>query len=140
MQRGCDALGIRTSPAPLAAVSLPYSGPDGDYPQRSACVNRGFCHQGCPNGAKASMDVTFLPVALRAGAEIRPEAFVVDLERNGAGQITGVVYEQNGQRLCQKTSAVFLCAGAVESARLLRLGLGNSSGQVGHNFMAHPST
>ncbi len=141
MQRGCEALGIRTSPAPLAAVSLPYSGPDHDYPERQACINRGFCHQGCSNGAKASMDVTYLPVALRAGAEIRPEAFVVDLERDSTGRVTGVVYEQNGRRHCQKTDAVFLCAGAVESARLLlRLGLANSSGQVGRNFMAHPST
>lgn len=141
MQRGCAALGITTAPAPLAAVSLPYAGPHGDYPERGACTNRGYCHQGCRNGAKASMDVTFLPGALRAGAEIRAEAFVVDLERDSSGRLTGVVYEQNGIRQCQKTEAVFLCAGAIESVRLLlRLGLANSSRQVGRNFMAHPST
>jgi choline dehydrogenase-like flavoprotein len=141
MQRGCSQLGMQTAPAPIAAVSRPYSGPDNDYPERAACVNRGFCHQGCRNGAKASMDVTYLPAAVRAGAEIRSEAFVVDLERDGSGRVTGVVYQQGEQQYRQKTKAVFLCAGTVESARLLlRLGLANSSGQVGRNFMAHPST
>ena len=135
MQRGCDALGIRHAPAPLAAVSLPYSGPAMDYPERAAC------HQGCKNGAKASMDVTFLPAAVRAGAEIRAEAFVTDLEMDADGRIAAVVYVQDGQELRQRTKAVFLCAGAIESARLLlRLGLANGSGQVGRNFMAHPST
>ncbi len=141
MQRGCDALGIRHAPAPVAAVSLNYSGPNHDYPEREACTNRGYCHQGCRNGAKASMDVTYLPAAVRAGAEIRAEAFVTGLNRDAGGQITAVVYKQAGQELRQKTKAVFLCAGAIESARLLLiLGLANSSGQVGRNFMAHPST
>jgi choline dehydrogenase-like flavoprotein len=141
MQRGCARIGMRTAPAPIAAVSESYSGPENDYPERAACVNRGFCHQGCRNGAKASMDVTYLPAAVRAGAEIRSEAFVVDLERDASGRITGVVYQQEGKQRRQKTNAVFLCAGTVESARLLlRLGLANSSGQVGRNFMAHPST
>jgi choline dehydrogenase-like flavoprotein len=141
MQRGCAKIGMRTAPAPIAAVSEPYSGPENDYPERAACVNRGFCHQGCRNGAKASMDVTYLPAAVRAGAEIRSEAFVTDLERDASGRITAVVYQQGEEQHRQKTNAVFLCAGTVESARLLlRLGIANSSGQVGRNFMAHPST
>jgi choline dehydrogenase-like flavoprotein len=42
----------------------------------------------------------------------------------------------------ERTSrAVFLCAGAVESPRLLlHAGLANSSGQVGRNFMVHVAT
>ena len=141
MQRGCNELGIQTAPAPLAAVSAAYSGPAHDYPERAACVNRGYCHQGCRNGAKASMDVTYLPAAVRAGAEIRAEAFVTHFEQDAQGQIASVVYRQDGQEKRQRTKAVFLCAGAIESARLLlRLGLANSSGQVGRNFMAHPST
>jgi choline dehydrogenase-like flavoprotein len=141
MERGCAKLGIRTAVAPLAALSAAYSGPAHDYPERAACVNRGYCHQGCRNGAKASMDVTYLPAAVRAGAEIRSEAFVTHFERDAQGQITAVVYQQDGEELRQKTKAVFLCAGAIESARLLlRTELANSSGQVGRNFMAHPST
>ena len=39
----------------------------------------------------------------------------------------------------QRARRVFLCAGGVESARMLLIhGLANGSGQVGRNFMAHP--
>ena len=139
MERGCRELGIRTAPAPLAALSQDYERPE--YSERHACVNRGFCHQGCRNGAKGSMDVTYLPAAVRAGAEIRPNCFVVNLEQDSQGKITSVVYREGEVEKRQRCRAVFLCAGAVETPRLLlRLGLANNSGQVGRNFMAHTST
>ena len=140
MRRGCAELGVRTSEAPIAAVSRDYQKPG--YPLRHACVNRGYCHQGCRNGAKASMDVTYLPVAVAAGAEIRPECFVHGFERDASDRITAVIYRtRDGQDLRQRCAAVFLCAGAVETPRLLlHTGLANSSGQVGRNFMAHVAT
>ncbi len=148
MRDGCEKLGIRWSEAPIAAVSRDYSGPgslDGggeSYPLRHACVNRGYCHQGCRNGAKASMDVTYLPVAVRAGAEIRPESLVHGIERDATGAVTAVIYrDRDGVDQRQRTKAIFLCAGGVETARLLLFtGLANGSGQVGRNFMAHVAT
>ena len=51
---------------------------------------------------------------------------------------SGVVYTQDGREQRQPCRNVFLCAGAIETPRLLLLnGLANSSGQVGRNFMAH---
>lgn len=140
MQRGCAALGVRTSEAPVAAVSRDYERPG--YPLRHACVNRGYCHQGCRNGAKASMDVTYLPVAVGAGAEIRPESFVHGFERDSTDHITAVIYrDTDGQDVRQRCRAVFLCAGGIETPRLLlHTGLANSSGQVGRNFMANVAT
>ena len=163
MQRGCAEMGVRTSEAPIAAVSRDYevaesaNGPS--YGLRHACVNRGYCHQGCRNGAKASMDVTYLPAAKASGAEIRPNCFVHGFERDAEGRITGVVYRQTavqgdagdgsvahesparGEDFVQRCAAVFLCAGAVETPRLLlHTGLANRSGQVGRNFMAHVAT
>ena len=136
MQRGCARLGIRTSPAANAALSARYFQPG--YGWRAACTNRGFCQAGCSVGAKASMDVTFIPVALQAGAEVRTDCFVTGFERDASGCITAVVYEQHGETMRQKCRAVFLCAGAIETPRLLLIhGLANSSGQVGRNFMAH---
>ncbi len=136
MQRGCAALGIRTSPAPNAALSAPYFQPGVGW--RSACTNRGFCQAGCSVGAKASMDVTYLPAALAAGAEIRPQCFVTHFETDRAGCITGVIYTHEGRERRQKCRAVFLCAGAVETPRLLLWnGLASDSGQVGRNFLAH---
>ena len=140
MRRGYEALGVRTSEAPIAAVSEPYTQPG--YPTRQPCVGCGFCHQGCVfNGAKASMDVTYLPRALAAGVEIRPNSFVHSFEQNEQGNITAVVYRNGETDLRQRCKAVFLCAGAIETPRLLlQTGLANSSGQVGRNFMAHVAT
>ena len=136
MAQGCAALGIRTAPGPNAALSGSYHREGVGW--RPACTNRGFCQAGCSNGAKASTDVTFLPRALRAGAEVRDGCFVTGFERDGAGRITAVVYSLDGLERRQRCAAVFLCAGAVESPRLLLLNdLANSSGQVGRNFMAH---
>ena len=136
MQKGCTQLGIKTSPAANAAVSASYYQPHIGW--RKACTNRGFCQAGCSTGAKASMDVTFIPLAIHFGAEIRPECFATELQRDQYGKISSVVYVKSGKKKKQLCKYVFLCAGAVESPRLLLLnGLSNSSGQVGKNFMAH---
>ncbi len=87
------------------------------------------------------MDVTFIPVARQAGAEVRSECFVTGIERDNTGRVSGVVYVQNGVEQRQPCRHVFLCAGAVETPRLLLLnGLANGSGQVGRNFLAHVGT
>ena len=136
MESACRTLGVKTSPAPNAALSAPYYQPGVGW--RKACTNRGFCQAGCSVGAKASMDVTFIPVAVQNGAEIRPECFVTQIETDKSGAVTGVVYTQNGRELRQFCRSVFLCGGAIETPRLLLLNnLANSSGQVGRNFMAH---
>ena len=136
MERACERLGIRTAPAANAALSAPYFQEGVGW--RPACTNRGFCQAGCSTGAKASMDVTFIPLAVRAGAEIRTGSFATRIETDASGRATGVVYAQDGVERRQRCRAVFLCAGAVETPRLLLLnGLANSSGQVGRNFMAH---
>ncbi|MDX7950988.1 GMC family oxidoreductase [Lichenihabitans sp. Uapishka_5] len=139
MAEACSRLGIRTADAPAALVSRDFEQEGG--PLRQACVNCGHCHQGCRNGAKVSMDVTYLPVAVSHGAEIRPEAIVHTIERDKAGRITAVVYRQGDTDHRQRCAALILSAGAVETPRLmLHAGLGNSSGQVGRNYMAHVAT
>jgi choline dehydrogenase-like flavoprotein len=140
MAVGAESMGIRVAHAPIAATSQAYTRPE--YGTRNACVNRGYCHQGCRNGAKASMDVTYLPAALNAGAEIREQSFVHGVERDAQGLITAVLYtDKRGMEQRQRTANVFLCAGGVETPRqLLHWGIANASGMVGRNFMAHIST
>ena len=136
MAIGGRAVGLRTSPAANAALSRAYE-QDG-IGRRTACTNRGFCQAGCRNVAKGSMDVTYIPLALRSGAELRTEAQALLFEVEASGRIAGVVYQQGDREVRQRTRAVFLCAGAIETPRLLLLnGLANGSGQVGRNFMAH---
>jgi choline dehydrogenase-like flavoprotein len=91
------------------------------------------------------MDVTYLPLAVRAGAEIRPHCTVHGFERDESGRITAVLFRDTSAEPFafrrQRCKAVFLCAGAIETPRLLLYsGLANSSGQVGKNFMAHVAT
>lgn len=138
MREGCDALGLRTSPAPNAALSGTYYREA--YGFRPACTNRGFCQAGCSNGAKASTDVTFIPAAVRAGAEVRDRCYVTGFERDGAGRITAVTYrDTDGVERKQRCAHVFLCAGGVETPRMLLIhDLAAGSGQVGRGFMAHP--
>jgi choline dehydrogenase-like flavoprotein len=140
MMRGFDAMGLRCSAAPIAALSHPYE--TAEYGERPACVNRGFCHQGCRNGAKASMDVTYLVWAVRSGAEIRPNAFVRGFERDASGRIAAIVYvDASGTERRVRSKLAILCAGGVETPRLLlHTGIANGSGQVGKNFMAHVAT
>ena len=136
MDTACADLDIRTSPAPNAALSAPYFQPGVGW--RPACTNRGFCQAGCSTGAKASMDVTFIPRALAHGGEVRTGCFVTELPLDHSGRIDGVVYIRDGKRERQRCRHVFLCAGAIETPRLLLINrIANSSGQVGRNFMAH---
>lgn len=135
MQIGCDKLQIKTSQAANAIVSEPYQ--QDHIGERQACINRGFCEAGCSTGAKGSTDVTFIPLAVHFGAEIRTECFVTKLEVK-SGEISEVVYLKHGVEVSQLCKNVFLCGGAVETPRLLLMNdLANSSGQVGKNFMAH---
>ncbi len=136
MKRGCDALNIKTSAAPNAALSSRYFQEGIGW--RDACTNRGFCQAGCNTGAKASMDVTYIPLAIKYGAEVRAECFVTRFEREKSGKISGVIYVKDGIENKQKCKYIFLCAGAIETPRLLLINnIANSSGQVGKNFMAH---
>ena len=139
MQSACNSLGLEATDAPAAVVSRAFAqSPDCTRP---ACINCGYCHQGCRIGAKSSMDVTYLPLALTHGAEIRTGAVAVGFELDDAGGITAVIYRQNGADHRQPCRAVFLCAGAIESPRLLlHAGIANSCGQVGRNYMAHLAT
>jgi choline dehydrogenase-like flavoprotein len=136
MVRGAEKLGIRTSPAANAALSAPYFQEGVGW--RQACTNRGFCQAGCSNGAKSSMDVTYIPLAVKYGADIRPNSYVTAIERDAQGLVSAVVYTQNDQTHRIACKHLFLCAGAVETPRLLLLNeLALTSGQVGRNLMAH---
>ena len=135
MATACASLGIRAADAPAAVLSEPWE-------NRGACINCGHCHQGCRVGAKGSTDLTFLPDAVRHGAEIRTECVATGFERDARGLLRGVVYRgPDGRDHCQPCRAVFLCAGAIETPRLLlHTGIGNASGEVGRNYMAHVAT
>ena len=137
LARGCEAMGIDWTPTPLATVSAPRG-------RSPPCVYRGFCRFGCSTNAKQSQLVTFIPKAIRAGAEIRDLAMVGRIETDAAGRARGVHYHRDGKWRFQKAKHVVVAGYAIETPRLLLAsaterfpeGLANSSGLVGKNLMA----
>ena len=65
--RGCSRLAIPVAPAPVSTLSAPHR-------DRPPCVYRGFCNYGCSTNAKSSILVTYIPRAILAGAEVRPDS------------------------------------------------------------------
>jgi choline dehydrogenase-like flavoprotein len=137
---GMDKLGWHWWPAPNSIASRQF----GD---RSPCVRYGACLTGCPQGAKASTDLTHWPQALAAGAVLVTGARVREITVNAKGLATGAVYvDRNGDEHEQKADVVIVAANGVGTARLLQLsrsqahpdGLANSSGLVGKRLMMHP--
>ena len=138
--RGCNKLGIPVAAAPIATLSAPHK----DRPQ---CVYRGFCNYGCTTNAKSSILVTYIPRAIRAGAEVRPNAMAAQIEHNERGLVMGVLHFRKGSDELFRQSAknVVVAGYAVETPRLLLNsasslfpnGLANSSGMVGKCFMVH---
>ncbi|WIE66468.1 GMC family oxidoreductase [Curtobacterium sp. MCLR17_036] len=139
MMRGAAAAGITATDAPVALTTEDRH--QEHFGLRHACVSCGSCHQGCRNGAKVSMDTSYLPAAVAFGAEIRPDSFVHGIELDASGQVAAVVYTHAGREVRQRCKALVLAAGGVETPRLLlHTGIANGSGQVGRNFTAHGAT
>jgi choline dehydrogenase-like flavoprotein len=136
-------LGWNWEDNPRAALSKPrYSGTGAAG--RPACNYCGHCSRGCPLGDKGSTDVTFLRDAVQTGRlEIVTGATVTRLYRRASGGIAALDYHHAGEIHRQETPLLFLCAGAVQTPRLLLAsrdaeepdGLANSAHQVGKNFM-----
>jgi choline dehydrogenase-like flavoprotein len=139
--KGFEALGIPMVPAPVGMNSVEFNG-------RAACLYDGWCHVGCPTGALANPQITYLGDARKAGAEVRALSTVTRILTNPAGtRVTGVEYfDDRQQRQTQEASVVVLAAWSAQNPRLLlnsatdkhAKGLGNSSGLVGRFMMSHP--
>ena len=136
LARGAEAMGYSWTPTPLATVSAPR----GESP---SCVYRGFCRVGCSTNAKQSQLTTYIPRAVRAGAEIRDLAMVGRIEMGADGRATGVHYIREGRWRFQRARNVVVAGYAIETPRLLLNsatdrfpdGLANSSGLVGRYLM-----
>jgi choline dehydrogenase-like flavoprotein len=118
-----------------------------DYEGRARCINLGHCTPGCAQGAKASTDITYWPIARRAGVELRTHCRVREIVTNEHGMASGAVYyDEHGVEQFQPAEVVIVACNGVGTPRLLLNsasgrfpdGLANSSGLVGRNLMFHP--
>ncbi|XOV89166.1 MAG: GMC family oxidoreductase [Pseudomonadota bacterium] len=138
--RGFNKLGWHWWPSDAAIVSEPYGG-------RDKCINLGPCISGCAQGAKSSADVTYWPLAIQRGVELRTRCRVREITIDSQGMATGVIYyDAEGNERHQRAEVVILACNGVGTPRLLLNsvsarfpdGLANSSGLVGKNLMLHP--
>jgi choline dehydrogenase-like flavoprotein len=109
------------------------------------CHGCGRCNFGCPEGAKMSVDVTYLRRAVAAGATLYSDLRVERVLTKGprAVGVTGCIRNgprsAAGGRFTIRARRVVLAAGAYCTPLLLeRTGVGRQSGQVGRNLTLHP--
>jgi choline dehydrogenase-like flavoprotein len=138
---GMNRLGWHWWPGTNAIASRPSG-------RLAQCSRRGTCQSGCPQGAKASTDLTHWPDALRDGARLVTGARVREIVLDGRGLARGAVFvDADGREHLQEAAVVVLAANGVGTPRLLLLsksarfpdGLANSSGLVGRRLMLHPA-
>jgi len=145
MVDGCEKLGWDWWPTEQAITTIPYDG-------RPACDLKGYCPFGCPQGALATVDVTYWRKALRSarnGVDLRTNARVREITLHPDGRAKGALYyDTDGHVREVRAKVVVLAAGGLGTPRLLLHstsqrhpdGLANSSGQVGKNLMVHVQT
>ena len=128
---GCRALGYSSEPIPRNV---------------RGCRGSGECFTGCRSRAKQSMDVSYVPAAIRAGARVLTSARVERVEVSGAraqavtGRVVAPFTGKPGPRFRVTAREVVLAAGCVATPVILMKSgnLANRSGQVGRNLQFHP--
>jgi len=116
---------------------------------RGPCQYRNRCAMGCPFGAYFSTQSSTLPAAAKTGKlTLRPDSVVREIVLDPATQLATGVRVRDAVTLEDTeyfAKIVFVCASAIASTALLMNstsdrfpnGLGNDSGELGHNLMDH---
>src|SRR5438128_1777431 len=125
-----------------AVINVPHGG-------RQACHYCGPCERGCITHSYFNSIGVTLPLARATGRlTLRPYSIVHSViydERKDRATGVRVVDAQTRESLEFRARVIFLCASALESARILLnsktprfpMGLANSSGELGKNLMDH---
>lgn len=126
----------------VANLTQPHNG-------RGQCQYRNRCIRGCPYGAYFSSNVATLPAAAATGnLTLRPFSIVSEIMYDkDSGKATGVriIDTETKEVIEYFAKVVFCCASAIASTSILLNsksdrfpnGLGNDSGELGHNLMDH---
>jgi choline dehydrogenase-like flavoprotein len=116
---------------------------------RGTCQYRSRCMRGCPYGAYFSSNSSTLPAAdVTGNMTLRPNSIVHEvIYDDTTKQATGVrvIDAETKETYTYNAKVIFLCASAIASASILLQskserfpnGLGNDSGELGHNIMDH---
>lgn len=122
---------------------------DHTHKGRSNCQYRNRCIRGCPYGAYFSSNASTLPAAEDTGnMTLRPNSIVHEIIYDDQlKKATGVrvIDAETKETFVFNADIIFCCASAIPSASILMQsksdrfpnGLGNDSGELGHNIMDH---
>ncbi len=122
---------------------------DKTYLGRGKCQYRNRCMRGCPFGGYFSSNASTLPAAERTGnMTLRPNSIAYEIVYDDKlKKATGVriIDTLTKEKHFFRASIIFCCASAIASAAILMQskserfpnGLGNDSGELGHNIMDH---
>jgi choline dehydrogenase-like flavoprotein len=135
------AQGLHPAPLPVGL----------DYRPGGRCIRCGTCDAfPCRVLAKGDADICAVRPALESpDVELWTDALVTRVTTDAPGRrATGVEVERGGERIHVEAATVVVACGAVNSAVLLLRsaterhpdGLGNSTGLVGRNYMAHTNS
>ena len=112
------------------------------------CNGCGRCNFGCPHGAKLSVDYTYLPRAVAAGARIFSDVLVneVVIEDGRAQGVSATIVDRTrslfrrAQTVKVRAKRVVLAAGATHTPLILaRSAVRDRSRQIGRNMTLHPA-
>ena len=121
----------------------------GSKGERGQCQYRDRCMRGCPYGAYFSSLSSTLPAAMATGnMTLRPNSIVYNIVYDEQlGKATGVrlIDAETKEELAYSAKVIFCCASAMATTSILMQsksnrfpnGLGNDSGELGHNIMDH---
>jgi len=110
------------------------------------CCGSGICPFGCPTNAKQSMNLSYVPLALQAGARIYANcrAKKIVYKRRHAVEVQGQFLDRkNGKKgpaIRVKAKVIIVAGGALHTPVLLMAsGIPDISGQIGKNLTLHPA-
>ncbi|MCA0236205.1 MAG: GMC family oxidoreductase [Bacteroidetes bacterium] len=127
----------------VANLTEPHNG-------RGSCQYRNLCSRGCPFGAYFSTQSATLPAAVATGnLTLRPYSIVNQIlydktKKRAKGVL--VIDAETMEHIEYEAKIIFVCGSTLGSTQLLLNsiemgglpdGLGNSSGELGHNLMDH---
>ncbi|WP_408029993.1 GMC oxidoreductase [Tenacibaculum xiamenense] len=116
---------------------------------RHNCVYRNKCMRGCPSGGYFSSNSSTLPAAQRTGNMVlKPYAIVHEIlydEKTQKAYGVKVIDAESKVEMIYYSKVIFCCASTIASTSILLQsksrrfpnGLGNDSGELGHNLMDH---
>ncbi len=122
---------------------------DKTYEGRSNCQYRNRCSRGCPFGGYFSSNASTLPAAAKTGKmTLRANSIVHEIiYDDNLKKATGVrvIDAETNEKYVFYAKVIFCCASAIPTAAILMQskserfpnGLGNDSGELGHNIMDH---